>query len=400
MKKQTFDIPVHSIILIVGPTNSGKTTFCNEHLIPQLRQLNNPNKKVNVQYLSSDDIRRDLIGIEDAHKYDNVMMHSSKQAFEILDAKLRAVTSYPINAEFVVVDTKGLADEFREDIRAVARQNNYNVVPIIFDYKKMGDYYKFIPEESDHYFAKSIQKDVRKLRKEALAQVSKKKYGEVFKITDTEFSNIEIVSSNFETYKQHFLPFAGEFGDEFEWIVVGDVHGCLDEFKELVGKHFHIYDDGLCGMDPKKRIVSIGDIIDKGPKVRETIEFFYKNWKTGMFFLTTGNHENWVYKYLRGDIPTQSVDPDLIDNYFDTVHILREDEELRNKFFELVEGSKSFYIHRDFVLTHAPCKNKYIGKLHGRSLKNQQHVMYPKKADYPDTDKYIDAIEEFFNSMK
>jgi len=140
-----------------------------------------------------------------------------------------------------------------------------------------------------------------------------------------------------------------------------------------------------------KKILLLGDWIDKGPDSRGVIEFIYNNQE--WFFLTVGNHENWVYKYLKGIIPAKSVEPGLIENYFDTVLLLQDDEELREKFFELVENAKSFYIHKEFVVTHAPCRNKYIGKLHGKSLKYQQHVMYPKM---PGAESIVDKIVEFF----
>lgn len=320
MKKQVLDIPVHSLIIIVGASDDDREALCNEKLIPELSAIKRSG----------------------ALMFNNIV-------------NIEKATSYPLNTNFVIVGKS--VDQ--SAVEEVAVKNNYNVVSLVFD-------------------------------KTLMSGKHKKQKGNIELLVE-DLENTQFKSSSSTELSTHYLD------PSKEWIVFGDVHGCLDEFKELVAKHFHIYDNGLCGMDPTKRILSVGDIIDKGPKVKETIEFFYKNWKTGMFYLTVGNHENWVYKYLKGIIPAKSVEPGLIENYFDTVLLLQKDEELKNKFFELVEGAKSFYLHRDFVVTHAPCRKKYIGKLHGKSIKHQQHIMYPKAKKAKKTiDKVIDFIFSVF----
>jgi bis(5'-nucleosyl)-tetraphosphatase (symmetrical) len=47
-------------------------------------------------------------------------------------------------------------------------------------------------------------------------------------------------------------------------IVVGDIHGCVDEFRELVGK-ISLQDDD--------RLVLLGDLIDKGPDSAGVVEY-------------------------------------------------------------------------------------------------------------------------------
>jgi serine/threonine protein phosphatase 1 len=68
-------------------------------------------------------------------------------------------------------------------------------------------------------------------------------------------------------------------------IIIGDIHGCFAELLELLDKA-GIGDDDL--------IVSVGDIIDRGPDPREVIEFF-RNRKNSVVII--GNHER---KHIRG----------------------------------------------------------------------------------------------------
>lgn len=127
---------VHTIFLLIGPTESGKTTFTKEVLLPQLSfQAAEKNFQTNSHHLSSDDMRRELLG-RDYDKYAASMMEASGIAFPYLKSKLDFLTSYPVNAEFVVVDTIGLAEEFRQEVREIAEKNHYRVEAVVFDYAR------------------------------------------------------------------------------------------------------------------------------------------------------------------------------------------------------------------------------------------------------------------------
>ncbi|HKR11913.1 MAG TPA: metallophosphoesterase [Pyrinomonadaceae bacterium] len=62
-------------------------------------------------------------------------------------------------------------------------------------------------------------------------------------------------------------------------IVVGDIHGCFDELKDLLDK---------VGLGPDDRVVSVGDLITKGPKSREVLELFMTD---ARFTTVMGNHD-------------------------------------------------------------------------------------------------------------
>lgn len=76
---------------------------------------------------------------------------------------------------------------------------------------------------------------------------------------------------------------------------IGDVHGCFDELMAIVDK--------IEKKDPDPHIILMGDLIDQGPKIYETLSFAMKNVKPdGEFMCLRGNHEeevlNWYRKYL------------------------------------------------------------------------------------------------------
>lgn len=62
-------------------------------------------------------------------------------------------------------------------------------------------------------------------------------------------------------------------------IVVGDIHGCYDELMSLLDKVNFGWDD---------RVVSVGDLITKGPKSREVLDLFISD---NRFTTVIGNHD-------------------------------------------------------------------------------------------------------------
>ena len=72
-------------------------------------------------------------------------------------------------------------------------------------------------------------------------------------------------------------------------IVVGDIHGCYDELMELVEKVDLGKDD---------RVVSVGDLITKGPKSREVLELFMTD---ARFSTVIGNHDLALRRKWNGE---------------------------------------------------------------------------------------------------
>ena len=69
-------------------------------------------------------------------------------------------------------------------------------------------------------------------------------------------------------------------------IVVGDIHGCFDELKELLKK---------VKLKNTDRVVSVGDLVSKGPKTAQVLDLFMSDER---FSTVIGNHDlilrrNW-----------------------------------------------------------------------------------------------------------
>ncbi len=366
---------MHTIIMLIGPTECGKSTFANKVLIPQLiKEDQEKGFRTNVQYISSDEIRQDILGFE-YHKHGKIMLESSEQAFHLLFEKLKAVTSFPINAEFVIIDTTGLSEEFRNQVASIAKQNNYHLEAIVFDYKNREDFYSVGSSK------RLITQHITRLKREVLKQLSALNLANIHKIREKNFMDpmthqpnpeYEVVIENMEEYLAHLLP------QGYKYIVVGDVHEQVEELQYLLRAYGFTIENQIISAPEEMqdyRIVLVGDWIDKGKGTREIIQFLHRN--KAWFYLVKGNHENFVQKYVTGQIDVKSMDQELVKNYFDSIPLLEKDEELRQTFLELVGLTKDFYrfvgLHStSFYVTHAPCKNKYVGKIDRNSLKKQR----------------------------
>jgi predicted kinase len=357
----------HTIYMLIGPTECGKSTFAKNILIPQLRHENaEKNYIANVQYLSSDEIRQELLG-HPYDKYASMMMEASVQAFDLLFRKLQAVTTFPINADFVIVDTTGLAEDFRKKIIQIAKDQHYRLEAIVFDYRNIRDYY------ASERSKKVIANHVNRLRRDVLPQLRRSDFDDIHRIREKNFlqpGSYGVAVENREEYVTHLLP------HDHYYIIVGDVHESLDELQELITSHGFELAEGKIKPTAKsrdKKFVLIGDFIDKGKNTAATVEFLFEN--RDFFYFIKGNHENFVSKYLKGEI--HDVDPQLLENFFDSIPVLAAEDELRHKFQALVDLSKDFYRfigkeNNSFYLTHAPCHNRYIGKLDTISRRNQR----------------------------
>jgi serine/threonine protein phosphatase 1 len=71
-------------------------------------------------------------------------------------------------------------------------------------------------------------------------------------------------------------------------LIIGDIHGCYDELQDLLDK---------VGLSSDDQIISIGDMVDRGPKSAEVLKFFRT---TPNAMSIQGNHERKHVRSYRG----------------------------------------------------------------------------------------------------
>jgi len=76
---------------------------------------------------------------------------------------------------------------------------------------------------------------------------------------------------------------------ESRTIVVGDIHGCYDELMKLMNK---------VELQKSDRVISVGDLIAKGPKSREVLDLFINDQR---FSAVIGNHDLALRRRWNGE---------------------------------------------------------------------------------------------------
>ena len=83
--------------------------------------------------------------------------------------------------------------------------------------------------------------------------------------------------------------------------IIGDVHGYADQLNSLLKQLGYQLVNG-CYTHPTRKAVFVGDIINRGPKIRETIILVRKMVEAGAAFAILGNHEMYAVLYYLRDI--------------------------------------------------------------------------------------------------
>jgi len=165
---------------------------------------------------------------------------------------------------------------------------------------------------------------------------------------------------------------------ESDYIVIGDVHGCIDELHLLLIQNgFKIDSKGIIDASSSdKSIILLGDFIDKASdeKIAQTIEFIYNNYyylnqNRQRFYIVRGNHEEMVYRYISNDT-TLEITPKRLEEkrkYYNTVALLERDSLSKNRFLKLYKELNIWLKYKyssnfSVTMTHAPCQEKYLTK--------------------------------------
>ncbi len=141
-------------------------------------------------------------------------------------------------------------------------------------------------------------------------------------------------------------------------IVVGDIHGCFDEFRDLLDK---------IGPSEDDEIVAVGDICNRGPNSADVVDFFRENRRAVTIL---GNHEvNNIMWAARKRTPSK---PQIVE------YLLSGE-----RFPEMIEYFRALPLYlefEDFIAVHAALDPR-------RHLSNQKRRILIKGYQKNDPEK-------------
>jgi protein phosphatase len=150
--------------------------------------------------------------------------------------------------------------------------------------------------------------------------------------------------------------------------IIGDIHGCFSELKELTQKLGYEWKTGIPISPVGRKLAFVGDLTDRGPESLKSAEIVWELVvEKNLAFYVPGNHCNKLYRYLIG-------------NKVQTTHGLettvaellslkpREQDVFRGKFLQLYDSSPLYHVldHGKLVIAHAGIREDYIGKNNSR----------------------------------
>ena len=368
-----FNLIPKNIILLIGPSHSGKSTLTNL-LQNKLKELNQT-----VKVLSSDEIRKDFLQLKNQDEAKTVKGQTVNHiVFPYLLETLKTYITYPINTDFVILDSTGLDPEFQKTVTQISKDYCYTLTKIVFDLPlELLQSRIYLPQlkkvVKNHYdnFTSFVLPFLLKT-KDQNTYFIKKELRHVSVILNTNNTNIHVHKDSNNSLLKKI-------------IVIGDVHECIDELKSLL--------DRFKNLPIKERVIYLnGDWLDKGNNTKETIQFLKTFVSKPNCFLIKGNHENYVYRNLSNPNYNYLLNDET--THFSSLPILLNDENLKQDFYDLYNQSLDYVkIDKSNIqayITHSVCKDVYLDKLATSCLK---HIY---KQSFKWTSPCLDQIDYMF----
>jgi DNA polymerase III delta prime subunit len=347
---------LHTVFIFAGPEGCGKSSF-GRHLQGALtQQLRGKGIMDKAIIVSLDNERRNLLGISGLLGTDPLMAEVSEQALAVFMAKYEASITFPSNNAFVILDTSGMSADFRKQVARIADRNEYRTELILFNYSY-----------------EVVTPNVKKFTREVMSNLSVRYFDTVFEVNEQDeikWSKMEVIVEDIGLYARSniFLP------ADSQLVVIGDSHEHTVALETLLAQL-----DTLPNIGPR---IMAGDYLDKGGNTRKSIELVEKFIQDGGL-VVHGNHENYAAKRILGKL--KDIDHEVEAKHMTSIATLLEDSDLAARFLKIWENSVPFLRVmgpkvRSMYITHAPCENKYLGKMSAAALVAQRTL----NGDYED----------------
>ena len=330
-------IPELSLVVLVGASGSGKTSFARKHFGP-------------FETISSDYCR----GLVADDENDQA---ATKDAFEVLNF---IVGKRLAAGRLTVVDATNVQPDARRQLVELARSHDVLPVAIVLDVPENVCVQRNSARPDRSFGAQVVRRQREQLRR-SLRGLGREGFRKVHVLAGVdEVESATVVREKLLTdYRDHTGPFD----------IIGDVHGCRAELEELLaalGYRVHT-DEQARPVDavppPGRTAVFVGDLVDRGPDTPGVLRLVMGMVAAGSALCVPGNHENKLVRALRGR------EVQLTHGLAETLAQLSgEPPEFRKQVETFCDGLVSHLMLDGgrLVVAHAGLKEAYHGRASGR----------------------------------
>ncbi|KUL48977.1 polynucleotide kinase-phosphatase [Streptomyces sp. NRRL F-4489] len=331
-------MPDLSLVVLVGATGSGKSTFAARHF--------------KATEVVSSDFCRGLVSDDENDQ------SASGDAFEVLHF---IVGKRLAAGRLTVVDATNVQAEARAQLVRLAREHDVLPVAIVLDVpERVCAERNAVRADRAGMPRRVIQRHQRELRR-SLGKLEREGFRAVHVLRGAE--EVDAARIVRERRFNDLRHLTGPFD------IIGDIHGCRSELEALLGRlGYGLVRDArgraVDAAHPAGRTaVFVGDLVDRGPDSPGVLRLVSGMVAAGNALCVSGNHENKLGRYLGG----RSVKA--THGLAETIEQLeKEDEEFRAGAAEFIRGLVSHYVldGGGLVVCHAGLPEKYHGRTSGR----------------------------------
>jgi protein phosphatase len=327
-------IPLPSLILLIGPAGSGKSTFARKHFRP-------------TEVLSSDFFRGLVCD-------DETSQGATEAAFEVLhlvvDKRLAA-------GRLAVVDATNVLAASRRPLLELARRHHLFAMAVVFD----------LPE--DACVANDLKRPGRAVGRDIVARHVAQLQQALPEMQAEGFYRIHMLrtQADVEAVTLERKPLANNHRDDTgPFDIIGDVHGCYDELVELLERLGYAVTARGAHHPGGRRAIFVGDLVDRGPRIVDVLRLVMTMVVSGDALCLPGNHDARLRRKLKGG------DVDVTHGLAESLEQLgREPPQFARRVAGFIDGLPSHYVfdHGELVVAHAGMRRDLQGRV-GSAVRN------------------------------
>lgn len=330
------DVPALGLVLLIGVSGSGKSTFAARHFLP-------------TQVISSD-FCRGLVA-DDENDQD-----ATPDAFDVLNY---IVATRLRRGLLTVVDATNVQRNARAELVRIAKAHDVLVDAIVLDVPEAVAIARNEARVDRTFGGHVVARQQRDLRR-SMKGLRREGFRKVHVLGSDEIDDVRVGRERSWNDRRDL---AGPFD------IVGDVHGCAAELRALLDElgwelEYDEQERAIGARHPEGRTaVFVGDLVDRGPDTPGVLRLVMGMAAAGTALCVSGNHEAKLVRALRGaDVRRTHGLAESLEQ------LAGESEEFRHAALGFMDGLISHYVLDGgrLVVAHAGLKEAYHGRSSGR----------------------------------